>query len=240
MAFNTSRVVAVVLALVTTFAAHAQGKNDDFASKCPGMAAWQAAHRHAIPDVTEHKPDAGASDPKLQRQLLHMYAEDQQASAAALDSNVDGKPDQKLMDRWHAVSADNLVTFKGIVQAHGFPTVAAVGKDGVFAAFILAQHADKDPAFQASVLPMLQSSDSRDAVPAEMLAYLTDRILVAQQKKQRFGTQLYPRDGKMFFRPIESLNGLDALRTANGLPMIADYSCLMSARTGMETVRPST
>ena len=47
-----------------------------------------------------------------------------------------------------AVDAVHTARLKAIVAAHGWPTVAQVGQDGADAAWLLAQHADKDPAFQ--------------------------------------------------------------------------------------------
>jgi Family of unknown function (DUF6624) len=63
-----------------------------------------------------------------------------------------------------------------------------VGGDGAHAAWLLARHADQDPAFQRRCLELLtQAVASGEAAKIE-LAYLTDRVL-AEGKPQEYGTQ---------------------------------------------------
>jgi hypothetical protein len=55
------------------------------------------------------------------------------------------------------------------------------------------------------------------------LAYLTDRVLVAQKKPQRYGTQARPEGGKMVPFPIEDEAKVDERRAELGLAPLADY-----------------
>jgi hypothetical protein len=50
------------------------------------------------------------------------------------------------------VDADNTAFLKGWVAEHGWPRILEVGDKAAFDAWLLAQHADADPAFQADVL----------------------------------------------------------------------------------------
>ncbi|UXB25617.1 hypothetical protein K7567_07625 [Stenotrophomonas maltophilia] len=84
-----------------------------------------------------------------------------------------------------AVDAVHTARLKAIVAAHGWPTVAQVGQDGADAAWLLAQHADKDPAFQRSVAEAMETLVATGQVKASNYAYLWDRT----HDPQRYGTQ---------------------------------------------------
>jgi hypothetical protein len=53
----------------------------------------------------------------------------------------------------------------------------------------LIQHADRDIKFQKKYLKLLKEAANNNQAHLQNVAYLTDRILVAEKKKQRFGTQ---------------------------------------------------
>jgi hypothetical protein len=55
------------------------------------------------------------------------------------------------------------------------------------------------------------------------LAYLTDRVLAAEGKKQRYGTQLELKDGKLIPKPVEDPDGVDARRKELGMVPMAEY-----------------
>ncbi len=64
-----------------------------------------------------------------------------------------------LIASMSAVDSANLAWLKPLLQAKGWPTLASLDPDGVDAVFLLGQHADRDPAFQASMLPLLEAAD---------------------------------------------------------------------------------
>ena len=71
-----------------------------------------------------------------------------------------------------------------------------VGGDGEHAAWLLAQHADSDPEFQRICLDLVtQAVACGEALPTE-LAYLTDRVLLAEGKPQEYGTQFKGHKGR--------------------------------------------
>jgi hypothetical protein len=56
-------------------------------------------------------------------------------------------------------------------------------------------------------------------------AYLTDRILVNNSKKQLYGTQFYrDKRGVLIARPIKNKDNLDKRRKAVGLESFQKYS----------------
>lgn len=88
-----------------------------------------------------------------------------------------------------------------------------VGYDGVDAAWLLVQHADSDPAFQAEMLTEVGKRVKSHELDLQLYVLLTDRVLLAQGKKQRYGTQLEISDHGLVTRPLEDpdhvLNGVE-------------------------------
>ena len=112
----------------------------------------------------------------------------------------------------------------------GFPTVAMVGVDGVKAAFILVQHADSDPGFQANILKVLRHRLPTGEINANQFAMLTDRVLLAQGKRQRYGTQFENQRGEWVPSPMEEKAHVDQRRKALGLVSLAHYACMLRAQ----------
>lgn len=222
-------VVAVATLMVSGGMTRAQA-GDDFEAQmtkqCPSMAAWMNAKEAEVTAYRKAHPLGKPTEPDLRAELLKMVDADQKARNAVI---ADGFKDKVLLKAMLAVDAANLPRIKQIDARQGFPTLAQVGKDGVQAAFILVQHADSDPAFQAHVLAELKSRPDQGGVGAQDYSLLTDRVLLAQHKPQRYGTQFDMVDGgkDMKLRPTEDLPGLDKRRTAIGLPLLADYECAL-------------
>jgi hypothetical protein len=122
----------------------------------------------------------------------------------------------ELMEEEHARSA----RIREIVAEHGWPGRSLVGDDGASSAWLLAQHADHDPEFQARALELMRAAVEAGEADAGELAYLTDRVLVAQGRPQLYGTQF--RHGGP--QPIEDPEHLDERRAAVGLEPFADYA----------------
>ena len=100
-------------------------------------------------------------------------------------------------------------------------------------AFLLVQHADADKEFQKKCLELLKEAVAKkQALPTDY-AYLTDRVLVGEGKKQLYGTQLMPKDGKLVPQPIEDEANVDARRKELGLPPLADYLKMVNDRKGV-------
>lgn len=107
-----------------------------------------------------------------------------------------------------------------LIRERGWPGRSIVGADGASAVWLLVQHADDDPEFQERALELMQAAvDAGEADPQE-LAYLTDRVRVAQGKPQVYGTQF----GRTGPQPIEDEAHLDERRAAVGLEPFADYA----------------
>jgi hypothetical protein len=97
--------------------------------------------------------------PDLRALLLHRAERDQAARSMP-------EPEWETAA---SVDADNLAWLKETVAEVGWPGRSLVGEDGAHAAWLLAQHADRDPAFQRRCLDLLtQAVAGREASPVEL------------------------------------------------------------------------
>ncbi|WPB79344.1 DUF6624 domain-containing protein [Archangium violaceum] len=165
-----------------------------------------------------------AQNPQLRDELLRMAEEDQVARRAAVAANF---KDAAASERMKAIDIKNTARMKEIVAQVGWPTKTLVGERGAKSAWLLVQHADLDVAFQRQCLPLLEKSVAAGEGSPKDLAYLTDRVLVAEGKPQRYGTQFYMVEGKLVPRPIEDEANVDARRAAVGLGTMAEYNAQM-------------
>ncbi|OJT27444.1 hypothetical protein BO221_05590 [Archangium sp. Cb G35] len=165
-----------------------------------------------------------AQNPQLRDELLRMMEEDQAARRAAGAAQF---KDLAANERMKAIDIKNTARMKEIVAQLGWPTKTLVGERGAKAAWLLVQHADLDVAFQRQCLPLLEKSVAAGEGSPKDLAYLTDRILVAEGKPQRYGTQFHTVEGKLVPRPIEDEANVDARRAAVGLGTMAEYNAQM-------------
>ncbi|WP_407547551.1 hypothetical protein QOM21_00870 [Streptomyces sp. Pv4-95] len=121
------------------------------------------------------------------------------------------------------IDVDNTAWIKTVIAEHGWPGTALVGDRAADEAWLLVQHADRDPDFQSQALEHLKAAVEAGDAPARHLAYLTDRVLVAAGKRQIYGTQ-YADDGNgLRPQPVHDPDGLDERRAAMGLDSAAAY-----------------
>ncbi|MFT4198522.1 MAG: hypothetical protein QM601_11555 [Pseudoxanthomonas sp.] len=173
--------------------------------------------------AAEDRRLAGVDRP-LREQLLQRAQKDQAARQAMIDSKYSDQTRQETA----AIDRDNTAWLKQVVAEKGWPGVSMAGKDGAEAAWLLVQHADADAAFQAQVLTLMEAAVARHDASPDQFALLTDRVLLAQGKPQRYGTQFHTGDdGSVTMQPTEDLDGLDARRSAVGLPPIAEYKRML-------------
>ena len=167
------------------------------------------------------------------RQGMVQWMKDHGAATVATESlRKEQKAElEKLTAKVKAVDADNTKWLAGVVEQHGWPTYTSVGKDGANAAWLLVQHADADPKFQRRCLDLMAKLPKGEVSQSD-LAYLTDRVLLAEGKKQRYGTQFIFADGKWKPRPLEDEANVDKRRAEAGLPPLAEYIKLIEKQYG--------
>lgn len=179
---------------------------------------------------------AAPKDPALRAELARRIKADQDARFALINyqkAHPDAKAPEvqretaRLVNRVQAVDAGDLKWLKGVVARRGWPGKSLVGEDGAHDAWLLVQHADADRAFQRRCLTLMEAAAGRGEVRKDDLAYLTDRVLVGEGKKQRYGTQARIENGEVTPLPIEDEANVDSRRAALGLPPLKQYLDMM-------------
>lgn len=129
------------------------------------------------------------------------------------------------------VDQANTAWLKEQVKAHGWYAIDTHGKEADQAAFLLVQHADRDPAFQIEILPQLEKLALEGKSRPANYALLFDRVAVAQKRPQRYGSQgRCNPEGVWTAFDTEDPATLDQRRATMGLQPQADYVALVSAR----------
>lgn len=186
------------------------------------LPSWSSLIAHA--ETLDATRQARLNQP-LRQALLARVEKDQAVRQKAIDEgNTPASWQQTVV-----VDQDNTTWLKTIVAKKGWPTRTSVGEDGSKAAFLIAQHATLDPAFQEHVLALMQAALAQKEADPSDVAMLQDRVLLHQGKPQLYGTQFKTEpDGTMALDRTQDINGLDARRATMGLPPIAEYKAFLS------------
>ncbi|GAA1383377.1 hypothetical protein GCM10009639_03600 [Kitasatospora putterlickiae] len=151
-------------------------------------------------------------------ELNVMAAADHQAVRKA---NSDDPAEQLAWRRLTARHADRL---SEIMDAHGWPTAQLVGDDAARAAWLIAQHADRQLDVQRRALRLMERAVANGAASPRDHAFLRDRTLVNEGRKQICGTQIAGvKDGSPIPWPCEDPERMDERREEVGIPPFAEY-----------------
>lgn len=199
----------------------------------------------AIVKADETPKSKLVKEPELRLELLQRVKSDQKARTALIEwmkdrggivdkarLTAEEKGEQAKLS--HAVEqADKANTewLGKIIEKHGWPTHSLVGKDGAHAAWLLVQHADAEPMFQRKCLDMMSKAPKDEVAPIDV-AYLTDRVLLSEGKKQLYGTQFTSSAGKWEPRPLEDPANVDKRRAEVGLQPLAEYAKMLESLYG--------
>ncbi len=163
---------------------------------------------------------------ELRMELLSMARDDQQIRVAiAQQWKKAGQGDQELHEQMVEIDARNTNRMREIVEQYGWPGKNLVLADGANAAWLLVQHADHDVEFQKQCLELLTQAAQEGEADWDHVAYLTDRVLVAEGKEQLYGTQIYgfSDEGVPVPDPIEDEANVDQRRASVGLGPLEEY-----------------
>lgn len=150
------------------------------------------------------------------QQLIEMGIIDQKVASGQMEDKEDS-------DSYFKKHAKHL---KDLIEIYGWPKISEMGKDASKAAWLIAQHADQDIAFQELCLSLMQQlySSSPQEVERHHIALLIDRVLVNKKKPQIFGTQYFlNKDNTISFFPTKNPENVDLRRKEYMLPPLADY-----------------
>src|SRR5262249_41729217 len=97
--------------------------------------------------------------------------------------------------------------------------------DGAHAAWLLAQHADRES--QPAFLDLLRAAVAAGEASVTDLAYLDDRVRMRAGQPQLYGTQFIHDEQGLRPWAIEDLENVDQRRASVGLGPFADYEARM-------------
>jgi len=171
-----------------------------------------------------------SADPRV-AQLERRIARDQGIRDPALDARWSANLPAISAKNWFAmklgrmmaIDCDDTEWLKAQLEEIGWFDIETYGKDADKNAWLLVQHADRDPPFQRWMLGYLQGLPPGKTDPHNV-AYLFDRVAVADKRPQRYGTQgsCGPDGGWQPFA-IEDPERVDDRRASAGLAPLAEY-----------------
>jgi hypothetical protein len=176
----------------------------------------------------EPAPEGAPIDAKLRAELLARREEDQRIRKAVVGSGGRLTPEQRA--EWERIDEANTTWLNDLVDARGWPGKSLVGEDGADAAWLFAQHADRHPPLQRKFLDLLRAAVAAGEASATDLAYMEDRIRVAEGRPQLYGTQFTGVVVRYEPFPIEDEEHVDERRASVGLGPLADYAAQINSR----------
>lgn len=123
-----------------------------------------------------------------------------------------------------AADEANLARIEEVIAEHGYPGKSLVGASNMGTAFLVIQHSNQEA--QEKYLPVLKKAADDGEVRWSSVALLIDRVLLGQDKKQTYGSQVNSdkETGEYFFSPIENPFQIDSIRNTVGLGPLQSYA----------------
>lgn len=189
-----------------------------------------------------HSQNDNPENPALGKEIRAMRDMDQKLRnkwVGLIKKNKKGtKKYDELTDLLIATDAKNTERMKAIVQQYGWPSRSLVGGGPSNSAWLIVQHADRDPLFQIACLPLLKAAvDAGDANPSNY-AYLYDRVASAKGEKQLYATQSSSNHGLVegAFYPIEDESKVQERRASMGIDQpVEEYAKSMGFKYAVPT-----
>ena len=162
----------------------------------------------------------------LKEALLNLARSDQKGRYELVEvAKTDGYNSERFKSLWASQRTrdiENMAKLKKILDQHGFPGKSLVGKTASEAAFYVLQHSDI--AYQKKYFPLVRNAVDEGELDPMLLAKMEDRILMREDSKQKYGTQLKSnQEGSLELVPIEDQFNVDCRRKQVNLPPINDY-----------------
>ena len=178
-----------------------RARGSSYTARSPGPVATSlAANEPRFVFVEDEATENSCEIAELRAELDAMMNEDQKWRRQFRSQNA---LDTDAVEKLRTVDVRNTARMREIVDTYGWPMKSMVGAGGAHSAWLLVQHADRDVAFQRRCLTLMQTLVEIDEVRRVDVAYLTDRVLVNEDKPQIYGTQFHLVSGNSQPRPIE-------------------------------------
>ncbi len=156
----------------------------------------------------------------VKQHLAAMVDVDKDARKLFID-DINNTKIRKLMKDVDHFHTDHL---KAILAVHEWISISKFGKEADHQAWLLVQHADHDPEFQANCLSTLEKLWPLKETNSNNYAYLYDRVASKRDLRQRYGTQALIKGDQLELLPFEgNLKDLNERRYEMGLDPIEEY-----------------
>jgi len=212
--FASASILLALLASVQASGAGAPG-----GEQCAGADSWKRDHPE--PRDSFQASNVAMTNAGLLSELKARVEADQAARKKWLTDPAN----EEFAGAVNTLDAANLIWLQELISAQGFPKATQVGREGVHLAWVLLQHADQAPKLQREMLPVLTQRHAAGELPANDLARITDRVLLANGEPQKYGTQFDWLAGDFTLPEPTTLAAVDAARAELGLMPLADYVC---------------
>lgn len=168
-------------------------------------------------------------DQSLRKLLGGSEAENHFENTKEFEAFKDG-----VYQRMTKVDEFNTAQLQSMLEGRGWFRDDKDGRGAGFDAWLIAQHADRNPEFQIEVLKLIETELGAPGVSKSNYAYLYDRVQMRERDEvafdkrvQRYGTQgrcTGPATWAPF--PVEQPDMIDAVRAEVGLGSMADYKTM--------------
>jgi hypothetical protein len=168
--------------------------------------------------------------PQFAKKLLHMAQEDQD-EVRAMQQIMDAMPTDAERSKYRQQVADHCheraAIMLEILDTIGVPTFENIGPEAAETVSLFALHSYLDEMKQVLLIYEKQFQIDPESIYKEAIPPLTDRIMIAEQRKQKFGTNWsITKDGTWFLIPVEDFEHVNELRKMYALHPIRKPRCL--------------
>ncbi len=135
----------------------------------------------------------------------------------------------------------NFAAAKKMIDANGFPDHDMVGEEATHKFWMMVQHMDGYPNFQMQVLRRMSGPVDQNKASSKDFAYLTDRVLINQQRPQHFGTQVYYDNVAKTYKPhpVDDITRTNERRAEIGLAPLDDFLANTNEKYEGAIIQPS-
>ena len=226
---DTKGLAASLVKAGTTIATNSKKKKTCEKAFATATESYEKERNKALTDMRVsafmvYSKDEGIA--RVQKAVVQHWVEDQAARQVYIKSDTKDRSGAPYWKRQLSViaarQADTNSThyLQKVLEQYDWIDIHRFGKQVSANAWILVQHADRNPAFQKEVLARMEKYVDNGGVSKQNYAYLWDRVAVNHDQLQRYGTQPdwnCNDDGTLDFKPMEDPETVDQRRAEMGL-----------------------
>ncbi len=113
---------------------------------------------------------------------------------------------------------------KNVIDTSGYPGFDRIGEDGESNFWVMVQHSDFDPVWQAEVLALLKEQVKANNATPSHIGLLEDRVRVNTGRPQLYGTQRHFNElGQAYIKDLEDRENVNKRRAELGMETLEAY-----------------